>query len=77
MEYDSLTKLYQALLPAFAVKKSLLSITKYKNTNNEMIWQYLSINKWRHSVDLTLAEIVNDIINFDVENIYLSKGAIQ
>jgi len=77
MGFDSLTELYQAILPAFNVKKSLLSITKYKNITNETIWKYLSANKWKYGIDLTLAEIVNDIINFDIEKIYLSKGETQ
>lgn len=77
MGFDSLTKLYQAILPAFNVKKSLLSITKYKNITNETIWKYLSTNKWKYGIDLTLAEIVNDIINLDIEKIYLSKGETQ
>ena len=77
MEFNSLTELYQAILPAFDVKKRLLSVTKYKNTTNELIWNYLSLNKWKYMIDLTLAEIVNDIINIDIEKIYLNGGSVQ
>ncbi|MBR0471634.1 MAG: hypothetical protein IJI98_02925 [Methanosphaera sp.] len=69
MEYQTLKELYQQLIPAFNVKKRILSITKYKEITFEDIWQYLTLNKWRSSNDLTLAEMVNDIIIFDASSI--------
>lgn len=69
MEYQTLKELYQQLIPAFNVKKRILSITKYKEITFEDIWQYLTLNKWRNSNDLTLAEMVNDIIIFDASSI--------
>ena len=36
---------------------------------NEDIWKYLIENKWKHSHNLTLSEIINDIISLDVEKI--------
>ena len=69
MEYQTLKDLYQHLIPAFNVKKRILSITKYKDIEFEDIWQYLADNKWRTSIDLTIAEMVNDIIIFDESSI--------
>ena len=69
MEYQTLKELYQQLIPAFNVKKRILSITKYKEITFEDIWQYLTLNKWRNSNDLTLADMVNDIIIFDASSI--------
>ncbi len=69
MEYQTLKELYQQLIPAFNVKKRILSITKYKEITFEDIWQYLTLNKWRSSNDLTLADMVNDIIIFDASSI--------
>ncbi len=73
MEYTSQKDLYLALIPAFNVKKRLLKITKY-NISNKDIWDYLIENKWKNSYNLTISEVVNDIINIDVEKINIYKG---
>lgn len=65
MEFTNLYELYQALLPAFDVKKRLLSISPYYYLTNQDIWNYLSINKWKKSINLGIADIVNDIIMID------------
>ena len=66
MEYTSQKELYLALIPVFKVKQRLIKTTKYNITNKD-IWTYLSINKWKNSHNLTISEIVNDIINVDEE----------
>ena len=77
MEYNNLTELYKALLPAFNVKQRLLSITIYHNLTNQDIWKYLAVNKWRRSNDLTIADMVNDIIMIDAKEIINYKGEKQ
>ena len=72
MEYTTQLELYLALLPVFKVKQRLLSIANCKDITNEDIWKYLIINKWKNSHNLTISEIVNDIIMLDTNNI---KGA--
>lgn len=74
MEFTSLKELYLALLPVFNVKKRLLSITGY-DISNEDIWIYLIDNKWKNSYNLSMSEVVNDIITVDAENINRYKGA--
>ena len=74
MEYNSLTELYNALIPAFNVKKRLLSITMYKELESEAIWSYLAITKWKMSKMLTIFDMVNDIIMIDASNIINYKG---
>ena len=69
MEFASKEELYQKIIPAFNVKKRILSITQYKNITNLDIWKYLIINKWRNAHNLTLNEIVNDIITIEPEKI--------
>lgn len=69
MEYETQKDLYQQLIPAFNVKKRILSITKYNEIQFDDIWQHLALNKWRKSIDLTIAEMVNDIIIFDADSI--------
>ena len=77
MEYNNLTELYKALLPAFNVKKRLLSITPYKNVKNEDIWKCLAVNKWKNSYKLTISDMVNDIIMIDAKDIIKNKGEKQ
>ena len=77
MEYTNQKELYLALLPAFSVKKRLNSITKYPNTKNNDIWHYLTINKWKKSVGLTISDMVNDIIMVDVNEVNRFIGGKQ
>ena len=74
MNYSSQLELYQALLPVFNVKKRLLKYNNCYDITNNDIWKYLSINKWKYSHDLTISEIVNDIILIDAADIIKYKG---
>ena len=69
MEFMSLQQLYRKLIPAFNVKKRLISNSKYKDITNENIWIYLTETKWKISHNLSLPEMVNDIITVDLEEI--------
>ena len=62
-EYRSQKDLYEGLIPAFNVKLKLLKDTEYSYITKEDIWNYLKENKWTNSVDLTLADMVQDIIH--------------
>lgn len=74
MEFTSQLELYKKLIPAFNVKRRLINNSKYQNITNENIWKYLINNKWKFSHNLTLSEIVNDIITVDLEEIQQSIG---
>lgn len=65
MEYKSQKDLYMNLVPALNVKLKLLKRNNYKDITKEDIWNYLKINKWQYAVDLTLADMVQDIIHTD------------
>lgn len=69
MEFTTQEELYQKLFPVFNVKKRLLSITKHQTLTNLDIWKYLIKYKWIFSYDLTLEEIINDIITVEPEKI--------
>ena len=64
-EYKNQLELYQSLIPAFHVKLKLLKKSDYTDITSKDIWDYLKDNKWRISVDLTLADMVEDIIHTD------------
>ena len=70
MEFTSLQQLYRKLLPAFNVKKRLILKSKYKDINNEKIWNYLTETKWKEATNLSLPEMINDIITVDLEDIF-------
>ena len=69
MEFTSLGQLYKKLLPAFNVKKRLILNSKYKEITNENIWSYLTETKWRTARNLSLPDMINDIITADLEEI--------
>lgn len=71
-EYKNEKELYQALIPAINVKLKLLKKSKINNIRKEDIWNYLKQTKWKNSTDLTLGEMVQDIIHTD--NIELVKN---
>ena len=73
MEYTSLKELYLNLLPVFKVKQRLISFSKYTGISNKDIWEYLTINKWKKSVGLTISDMINDIIIVDEDDIYKFK----
>ena len=68
-EYHSQEELYEGLIPAMKVKLSRLREDNYYNIKCEDIWNYLRDTKWKNSFDLTLGEMVNDIIHVDNEKI--------
>lgn len=64
-EYNSQEELYLNLIPALNVKMKHLKRAKYNNVTKEDIWNYLRDNKWKFSIDLTLSDMVHDIIHLD------------
>ena len=64
-EYKSQEELYQGLIPAIHVKLKLLKKEKYSGITESDIWNYLKESKWKNSIDLTLADMVQDILHTD------------
>ena len=69
MEFRTLQQLYIKLIPAFNVKKRLILNSKYKEITNENIWAYLTETKWKIAKNLSLPDMINDIITADLEEI--------
>ena len=61
--FKSLEELYRKLLPAFKTKVNELKRNKINNVAEIDIWNYLKNNYWRNKTDLTLGDMVNDILN--------------
>ncbi len=82
-EFKNTKELYVYLKPAFLVKIRILKLLSYDYINSEDIWNYLRENIWVKSNNLTISEMVNDIIHADPKKIdnyvkvrYLSKERV-
>lgn len=73
-EYKSQLELYQGLIPALNVKVKYLKKNNYKDITKEDIWNYLKETKWKNSIDLTLADMVQDILHTDNSDIISYKN---
>lgn len=68
MEYNSEKELFKDIEGALKVKLRMIK-GKYDNISMQDIYSYLKINKWRYDKNLTISEVVNDIINVDITKV--------
>lgn len=66
---NSQTELYKRLMPALRTKKHELIAAGIKIVTEKDIWNYNKENKWRNGKGLTIASMVDDVLNTD-NNIY-------
>ena len=64
-KFNSQNDLFNKVLPALRTKKSELSRKGIKFISEIDIWEFNKIYNWRKAKGLTLASIVNDILNTD------------
>ena len=69
IEFNSLQELKKRVTPALNTKLKELKHNNYNHVTAEDIWNYLTKNKWKKSSDLTLYDIINDILNLNNEDI--------
>ncbi len=65
IEFNSLEELYNRLKPALVTKKNEMNRNGYKYIKIEDIWNYLKEIKWKKAKDLSLYEMVSDVLNVD------------
>lgn len=65
MEYNSQEELFNSLKGAFKVKLRMNN-KEYDYIKMVDIWNYLKINKWCKDKNLSISEMVNDIIDVDI-----------
>ena len=63
LQIQSLEELYQRIRPALSTKKNEMHRAGYIYIKEEDIWNYLREVKWIHSKDLSLYEMVSDVLN--------------
>lgn len=62
-KFNSVEELYRKLKPALEAKVSELKRNKIDYIKEQDIWNYLRTNYWSKKGDLTLGELVNDILS--------------
>ena len=71
-EFKNLDELYQRVLPALKTKVSELNASNH-DISVEEIWKHLAESKWKESKNLTLFDIVDDIIKFKITDLEKDK----
>ncbi len=65
ISFTSLDELYKRVLPALNSKVEEIKRSGIKYIVVEDIWNYLRINVWQNKSNITLADMVDDILNID------------
>ncbi len=66
-EFNSLEELYARLKPALHTKKEEMRRAGYEYIKSEDIWNYLKESVWKKANNLSLHQMVSDILNTDSE----------
>ncbi len=67
MDFNNIFELKQRVMSALRKRVSDLNLKGKKITEDD-IWEDLKLNKWMTSHNLTLNEIVNDILKYEPKN---------
>lgn len=73
IEFQDLKELYNRLEPALSVKVSEFKRKGYKGIEKKDIWNYLGNTKWASANNLSLHQMVDEILNTSNEEIYQYK----
>lgn len=75
MEFSSLQELYNRITPALRCKQREMVRSGLNYIKQEDIWNYLKEVKWKSATNLSLYEMVSDVLNTDSNLIdaYLKK----
>ena len=65
LRFTNIEELYHRVLPALSTKKRELHAHHYSYITEEDIWNYLKDQKWPNKNNLTLYDIVDDILHTD------------
>lgn len=68
MDFNNIEDLYIRVLPSLRLKQRLL-MQEGHSIGISNIWDYLTKEKWVKGKDLTLYDIVNDIMTLDVNEV--------
>lgn len=68
-EFNSVKELYNRLKPALNTKANEMRRAGYTYIKPDDVWNYLKEIKWKNSHDLSLYEMVSNILNTNNEEI--------
>ncbi len=76
IEFQSQEELYQRVKPALRAKEMELRRLGFPYIKEHDIWEYLKTSQWSKAKDLTLADIVHDILHLNNQKIdlYVKKS---
>lgn len=76
--FHSFEELYQRILPALMVRTEELRRKGYK-IQEESIFSCLKDTKWNQKMNLTLCDLVHDILHITAEEVqtYLDRGGFE
>lgn len=79
VNFNNLKELKQRITPALNTKVKELKQSNILYVTNEDIWEYLKTNIWPNKTDLTLYDIVNDILKLqpDIIEEFITKRRKQ
>ena len=69
IEFNNLKELKDRITPALNTKLKELKKNNYNISTIEDIWNYLIEKKWKTAQNLTLYDIINDVLNINNEDI--------
>ena len=67
-DFKSIDELFDRVEPALKIKVEEGKALGYQITEND-IWKYLVETRWKKAHNLTLSDIVNDILNLDLNDL--------
>lgn len=65
INFSSIEELKKRLMPALKLRKRELRKQNY-HLSEEEIWNYFVNNYWRKSIQLSLAKMVDDVLNREI-----------
>lgn len=69
LKFNNVRELYELLLPALETKEIQLRRNDYLGLSKQDIWDYLKNTIWKNANNLTLNQMVSDILNAPDEEI--------
>ncbi len=67
VEFNNINELYERIYPCLKLKQRLLK-TQGFDISIRSLWEFLS-NTWKNSSNLTLYDMVNDIMILDINSL--------
>ena len=68
VEFNNINELFERVYPCLKLKQRLLH-TQGFDISIKSMWNYLAENTWKNSINLTLYDMVNDIMILDINNL--------